>query len=608
MKDFFEKHKIIVAAAAVIVGICVLGIAGCAIYHVSSDSGKENYKAMTSSEKIINEKNKEKTEKQKKSTEKPADTKRPDDSEVSAEAVEATEEAEIVEDSELDIVETPSPAKETPKPQNDPQNVQSKPEINLSERAQNAQFPFEIHVNKQMNCITVFAMDNNGAYSIPYKAMVCSTGSATPLGTFKTPAKYLWKVLKGNVWGQYSTRISGSILFHSVPYRTSRKDALISKYYNKLGTTASAGCVRLTTIDAKWIYDNCPLGTTVIVYNDSNPGPLGKPTAMKVPEDNDWDPTDPDPANPWRGRILHIDGVSNKTIERGSGFDIMGGISAIDSLGNNVTGNIKVSTNLNTEKTGNYTANYTVSDSTGITASQDCSLVVVDTTAPVLNGVRGIIKGLKRNEVNRDVLLRGISASDNGFGLGLENVEVKIPNLVDGNNTITYIARDFDGNSTSMTSTVVIDITPPVVTKAANAKSIVPLDYQLTDANIKSRIKVTDNTSTSIAYNVKNNEWGYTIDYTVTDEGGNSTNFTDSFNYVDYTFVGEANAVLDENKDFKKGMMLKDSTGKTISLPDSVIVMAWKSGDNVYETELKYVYSSPLGSHTCTFSRTMHME
>lgn len=57
-------------------------------------------------------------------------------------------------------------------------------------------------------------------------------------------------------------------------------------------------------VDVKWIYDNCPLGTPVIIYNDADdPGPMGKPgTIYTDPADTEkrgWDPTDPDPANPW---------------------------------------------------------------------------------------------------------------------------------------------------------------------------------------------------------------------------------------------------------------------------------------------------------------------
>ena len=39
------------------------------------------------------------------------------------------------------------------------------------------------------------------------------------------------------------------------------------------------GCVRLTVEDAKWIADNCPSGTTVEIYEDDDPEPLGKPEA-----------------------------------------------------------------------------------------------------------------------------------------------------------------------------------------------------------------------------------------------------------------------------------------------------------------------------------------
>ncbi len=69
--------------------------------------------------------------------------------------------------------------------------------------------------------------------------------------------------------------------------------------YNKLGQTASAGCVRLTVADTKWIYDNCPSGTVVVIYSSPDPGPLGKPEAQQIPLDCGWDPTDPDPDNPW---------------------------------------------------------------------------------------------------------------------------------------------------------------------------------------------------------------------------------------------------------------------------------------------------------------------
>ena len=68
------------------------------------------------------------------------------------------------------------------------------------------------------------------------------------------------------------------------------------------GETVSDGCVRLCVADAKWIYDNCPIGTTVKVYDGDLPSGVTKPSAQKIPANSPnkgWDPTDPDPKNPW---------------------------------------------------------------------------------------------------------------------------------------------------------------------------------------------------------------------------------------------------------------------------------------------------------------------
>ena len=166
------------------------------------------------------------------------------------------------------------------------------------------EFPYYIKINRRQNCVTVYTSDENGEYTVPYKAMICSTGlyNATPRGTFHLSTKYLWRELYGKVYGQYATRITGGVLFHSVPYYKKSKSALCTEKYNKLGQQASMGCVRLTVEDAKWIADNCPSGTTVEIYDDDDPGPLGKPEAAHIDTDSPnkgWDPTDPDVENPW---------------------------------------------------------------------------------------------------------------------------------------------------------------------------------------------------------------------------------------------------------------------------------------------------------------------
>ena len=104
-------------------------------------------------------------------------------------------------------------------------------------------------------------------------------------------------------YAQYASRFNGGIMFHSVPYLDMDKGMLEWEEYNKLGSAASLGCVRLRVVDAKWIYDHCAEGTKVTVYDDEeNPGPLGKEILDTIDENSEfkgWDPTDDDKDNPW---------------------------------------------------------------------------------------------------------------------------------------------------------------------------------------------------------------------------------------------------------------------------------------------------------------------
>lgn len=146
---------------------------------------------------------------------------------------------------------------------------------------------YVIRVNKQESCITIY---KDG---VPIKAMTCSPGDATPTGTFNLAGKWRWNTLMGGVKGQYCSQIYGDFLFHSVLYNSANPRTLIASSYNNLGKRVSHGCVRLRVADAKWIFDNCPTGTKIVIYNSSDPGPLGKPTLSKIPGSQNWDPSDP---------------------------------------------------------------------------------------------------------------------------------------------------------------------------------------------------------------------------------------------------------------------------------------------------------------------------
>lgn len=275
-------------------------------------------------------------------------------------------------------------------------------------------FPYLLKVNRVHNTITVYEKDAKGKYNTPVKAILCSVGkegTQTVLGTYNTKAKYRWKELMGKVYGQYSTRIVGGILFHSVYYYENGNPAtLATKEFNKLGAAASHGCIRLTVQDAKWIYDNCPVGTTVIIYDDkSSPGPLGKPEAIKLPSSMRWDPTDPNKKNPYKNKKPTIKGVTNHTISWGSQLDLLEGVIAKSSLGAKISNNIVIQGLLNIYQSGTYSITYTVTDALGRSASKKSKVIVEENpNPPVIEGVHdGVIKS--GSTLTSKTVLSGVS-------------------------------------------------------------------------------------------------------------------------------------------------------------------------------------------------------
>ena len=205
-------------------------------------------------------------------------------------------------------------------------------------------------------------------------------------------------MLDGPSYGQYCTRIVGGVLFHSVWYYANGDYASQSYVqYNKLGTTASHGCVRLTVADAKWIYENCPLGTSVTVFWGSSANdPLGKPEAIKIPAkygSRGWDPTDPMAGNPYSGLRPGISVAgAQTTLQYGAEFNPFAGIAAYDSLGNDISGRMTYSGNVNTKKVGSYSVTYNVTDALGRSASNSVTYNVVDTQKAIIKGVKKTVK------------------------------------------------------------------------------------------------------------------------------------------------------------------------------------------------------------------------
>ncbi len=161
--------------------------------------------------------------------------------------------------------------------------------------------------------------------------------------------------------------------------------------FNKLGSDASLGCIRLTVADSKWIFENCPTGTpTTIIDSDSSADPLGKPEVIKINEDAipedcgeyiiarfpyaedpysglytmknlwvSWDPTDPDPNNPWNNYHPEITIPEDGIIKVPGGctpsdFYLYCDVTAIDTCRNDITDTIIVSDTSIFKKRGTY--------------------------------------------------------------------------------------------------------------------------------------------------------------------------------------------------------------------------------------------------------------
>ncbi len=241
-----------------------------------------------------------------------------------------------------------------------------------------------VRVNKDTNVVTIFVRDSEGNHTVPYKAMICSTGPDTPTGTWLMSYQAVWNGLIHDLEGHYVSHIVGNYLFHSVPYTRRSEDAILTAEYNKLGTSASAGCVRLTTGDCDFMYQNCTTGSTVIqiVHYGAGGDPLGKPDFIRLPTDVEtcWDPTNPSSDNPWNDKYPYFTGVEEEiTIFVGDDApDLLSGVKGFDTCGNDISERIELVGSVNSYVSGTYEIDFFIRDALGRTASATTTVIVAE--------------------------------------------------------------------------------------------------------------------------------------------------------------------------------------------------------------------------------------
>ena len=238
---------------------------------------------------------------------------------------------------------------------------------------------YTIFVNRQSNIVNIVDDHNNKVV----RSMYCSTGkdNGTITGTFHTEEKYRWHALFGDVYGQYCTRINGSYLFHSIPYYSENNDAMETEEFNKLGTQASMGCVRLAVADAKWIYDHCDSGTKVVIGDKKKlVKPDFDPIKISTRKKAGWDPTDPAEKNPYRPTIKLV-AKENRIIKKGDSFNPVNGIKVSSKTCDEATllNRLSVKGTVDTNTVGSYKVKYSVKDPvTGLKKSLEVTYKVVE--------------------------------------------------------------------------------------------------------------------------------------------------------------------------------------------------------------------------------------
>ena len=180
------------------------------------------------------------------------------------------------------------------------------------------------------------------------------------------------------------------------------------------------GCVRLSVKDAKWIFDNCAKGTKVEFYSDSNPGPLGKPSAKKISSYPDylrnWDPTDPNSSNPWLSyKFSNAGNTTTNTSETTTKNDASTSDNTNNTINNNTTNTTNNTNNTNSNNTGNTTTNTN-------TTTNSTNNTVFNTTNNTTNSLNNTLNNNTSNTLTNTTKNETSNANSNNK---VTNISVK---------------------------------------------------------------------------------------------------------------------------------------------------------------------------------------
>jgi hypothetical protein len=272
--------------------------------------------------------------------------------------------------------------------------------------------------------------------------------------------------------------------------------------------------------------------------------------------------------------INAINGHQNQTVLYGETIDLLEGVTARDLSYNDLTENIEVSTDLDTEVPGDYTVTYSVDTGDGGIKTASIIVTVVSDFSPELDGLEDqtIIVG------DTIDLSEGVTASDLEDGDLTADIVVDgtVYNNVAGDYIITYTVTDSDDNETSETITVTVRTdTDPVITGADDFNVYQGSTLLELAAAISVGVAATDAEDGVLTNDIvvdgpsDISELGdYTVTYSITDSDDNTAS------------ISVTMTVIEDNPPTLSGMIdITIYQGETYDLTDGITAIDDKDGD-----------------------------
>lgn len=102
--------------------------------------------------------------------------------------------------------------------------------------------------------------DNDWEMKYKWSSTVGKPSTPTITGVFATGEKYP-AIIDGSALAKYATHITDEYYYHSVIYNSTEEYVTD----DRLGEAISHGCIRLATSNAKWMFENIPTNTTIVI-------------------------------------------------------------------------------------------------------------------------------------------------------------------------------------------------------------------------------------------------------------------------------------------------------------------------------------------------------